>query len=121
MDVITAYFHAVNREDWIQLADLWQPDAELRTPSRQLRCGAEKILEFYPDILSGYAKHHDAPIRRITDDHTIVVEIRFTGLTHRGQVVTFDAVDVFDLGADRIKRLSIWYDLAEVNKQLTAG
>lgn len=116
-DPVGAYFDAVNAEDWDTLALLWEPDAELSAVGARPRHGREEILAYYPKILSGYAEHLDAPVRRITEGSTVVVEIRFTGRTTSGRLIAFDAVDVFDLAASRIRKLSIWYDLSAVSRQ----
>jgi uncharacterized protein (TIGR02246 family) len=122
-DPVTAYFAAVNAEDWAALAGLWEPDAELIATGARPRHGREAILAYYPRVLAGYAEHEDRPVRYITDGSTVVVEVSFTGRTTAGRAVAFDAVDVFDLapGSGRIRRLSIWYDTAAVRRQVDGG
>lgn len=120
-DLIGAYFAAVNAEDWAGMADLWEPGAELTATGTRPRHGREDILAYYSKILVGYAEHEDRPGRRITDGSTVVVEIRFTGRTTDGRLVSFDAIDVFDLAGSRIRKLSTWYDTAAVNRQVRGG
>jgi uncharacterized protein (TIGR02246 family) len=122
-DPVTAYFAAVNAEDWAALAGLWEPDAELIATGAGPRRGREAILAYYPRVLAGYAEHEDRPVRYITDGSTVVVEVSFTGRTTAGRAVAFDAVDVFDLapGSGRIRRLSTWYDTAAVRRQVDGG
>jgi uncharacterized protein (TIGR02246 family) len=122
-DPVTAYFAAVNAEDWAALAGLWEPDAELIATGAGPRHGREAILAYYPRVLAGYAEHEDRPVRYITDGSTVVVEVSFTGRTTAGRAVAFDAVDVFDLapGSGRIRRLSTWYDTAAVRRQVDGG
>jgi len=117
-DPVGAYFAAVNAEDWDALALLWEPDAELTAAGARPRHGREEILAYYPRVLSGYAEHLDVPTRRITEGATVVAEIRFTGRTVSGRPVVFDAVDVFDLVAGRIRKLTTWYDTAAVSRQV---
>jgi uncharacterized protein len=117
-DPISAYFDAINAEDWDALAGLWAPDAELYPAGARSRHGREAVVAYYPRLLAGWAEHTDRPGRRITEAGTVVVEIAFTGKTREGRPVAFDAVDVFDLAGPRIRRLSIWYDTAAVLRQV---
>jgi uncharacterized protein (TIGR02246 family) len=120
-DPVGAYFAAVNAEDWTAMAELWEPGAELVATGARPRQGREEILAYYPKVLAGYAEHFDQPVRRITQGGTVVVEVRFTGLTSGGRPVAFDAVDVFDLARGRIRKLSTWYDTAAVIRQVRDG
>jgi ketosteroid isomerase-like protein len=117
-DPVSAYFDAINAEDWDALAGLWEPDAELYPAGGRPRHGREAILAYYPRLLAGWTEHIDQPGRRITEASTVVVEIAFTGTTGEGRPVAFDAVDLFDLAGPRIRRLSIWYDTAAVLRQV---
>ena len=78
-DPVSAYFAAVNAENWAALADLWEPDAELVATGARPRHGREDIMAFYPRVLAGYGKHEDRPVRRIKEGSTVVVEVAFTG------------------------------------------
>jgi uncharacterized protein (TIGR02246 family) len=120
-DPVSAYFAAVNAEDWAALAGLWEPDAELIATGARPRHGREAIVAYYPKVLAGYAEHEDRPVRLIKDGSTIVVEVAFTGRTTAGRPVAFDAIDVFDLAGERIRRLSTWYDTATVRRQVQGG
>lgn len=122
-DPVSAYFAAVNAEDWAALAGLWEPDAELVATGARPRYGREAIVAYYPKVLAGYAEHVDRPVRYIRDRSAVVVEVAFTGRTTAGRPVAFDAVDVFDLapGSGRIRRLSTWYDTAAVRRQVGGG
>ncbi len=120
-DPVSAYFDAVNAEDWDALAGLWAPDAELHATGARPRHGREAVLAYYPRVLAGYAEHLDQPGRRITEASTVVVEIAFTGTTREGRSVAFDAVDIFDLAGPRIRRLSTWFDTVAVMRQAAGG
>ena len=120
-DPVSAYFDAINAEDWVALAGLWEPDAELHPAAGRPRYGREAIAAYYPRLLSGWAEHTDRPGRRITVADTVVAEIAFTGTTREGRSVAFDAVDIFDLAGPRIRRLSIWYDTAAVLRQVAGA
>jgi uncharacterized protein (TIGR02246 family) len=120
-DPVSAYFAAVNAEDWAALAELWEPDAELVATGARSRHGREEVVAYYPRVLAGYAEHEDRAVRRITDGSTVVVEVSFTGRTTDGHPVAFDAIDVFDLAGPRIRRLSTWYDTAAVRRQVDGG
>ena len=66
-DTVTAYFAAVNAEDWAALAELWEPDAELVATGARPRHGREAIVAYYPKVLAGYTEHEDRPVRYIRD------------------------------------------------------
>ena len=120
-DPVSAYFAAVNAEDWAALAGLWEQDSELVATGARPRHGREAIVAYYPKVLAGYAEHEDRPVRLIKGGSTIVVEVAFTGRTTAGRPVAFDAIDVFDLAGERIRRLSTWYDTAAVRRQVQGG
>ena len=61
-DPVSAYFAAVNAEDWAALAGLWEPDAELVVTGARPRHGREAIVAYYPKVLAGYAEHADRPV-----------------------------------------------------------
>jgi ketosteroid isomerase-like protein len=116
---VQAYFDAVNREDYAAMSGLFTPDAELVAPGAQPRRGPQEIAEYLRAALAPYPEHVDEPTRIIDAGSTVVVEIRFAGAVASGARVTFDAVDLFDLGDDgRIARLSSWYDSYAVREQL---
>jgi ketosteroid isomerase-like protein len=116
--VVEAYFAAVNERRFAALAQLFAPDAELRAVGTAPRRGRGAIAAYYPEVLSGFASGTDTPTRMIQGDDTVVVEITFVGRTVDDIDVTFDAIDVFDLGHDGIERLSIWYDTRRLVRQL---
>lgn len=118
LEVIGAYFAAINSENWDALAELWHPDAVWRAVGARPRRGREDILTFYPRALALYPEHNDEPTRIIEKEDTIVVEITFTGKTPRGKPVTFEAVDVFDMEGGLIRRFSSWFDMDELRAQL---
>jgi uncharacterized protein (TIGR02246 family) len=117
-DPIRAYFDALNAEDWPRMAALWADHAELRAVGARPRRGREQIMSYFTPLFEPWARHRDTPTRFIGDGDAVVVEVEFTGTTHDGRELSFDAVDVFDLAGGAIARLTTWYDLAWVRKQL---
>lgn len=117
-ELVEQYFTAVNTEDWELLATLWHPDGELRAVGAPARIGRDEVLAHYPEVLAGFAGHHDEPTRIVSTGDTALVEIRFVGETVDGRPVEFDAVDVFDLADGLIHRLSSWYDTAAVARMV---
>ena len=61
-DPVSAYFDAINAEDWDALAGLWEPDAELYPAGGRPRHGREAIGAYYPRLLSGWTAHTDQPV-----------------------------------------------------------
>ncbi len=117
-EVVTAYFAAINSEDWDALAELWHDDAVWRATGARPRRGKKDVLIYYPRALALYPDHDDEPTRIIDAGDTIVVEITFTGRTPGGKPVTFEAVDVFDFEEGLIKGFSSWFDMDELRAQL---
>lgn len=118
---IRSYFDAINEERYDAVGALFAPGGELIAPGTPARRGAQEIAAYLAAALRPYPKHFDAPTRVIVAGCTVTVEIHFTGTLAGGQVVEFDALDVFDLDErDRIARLSSWYDSHAVREQLRA-
>lgn len=117
-DPVRRYFDALNHEDHDELATIWAPSAELLAVGARPRHGTDEISEYYRRLFDPWATHVDEPTRIVVAEGLVVAEIRFRGRTHTGRELEFDAVDVFDLDDDRVRRLSIWYDLAWVRRQL---
>jgi ketosteroid isomerase-like protein len=115
---VREFFELLNDEDWDGLASLWAEESELRAVGTRPRFGHAEIMDYYRNVFQPWSAHVDVPSRFMVDGPTVVVEIRFRGTTHTGQQIEFDAVDVFDIAHDRIKRLTSWYDLLWVRKQL---
>ena len=115
---VAAYFKAVNTQDWDALAAVFTADAEIHPVGSRTRRGRDDVLAYYPTVLAGFADHEDIVHRAHVAGEVVTAEIRFTGRTHEGASVSFDAVDVFDLDGDRIRRISLWYDTADVFRQV---
>lgn len=116
-EVPDRYFAIVNAERWDKLEEMFAPQAELIAPGTRRRRGLEEIRDYYERSLAPYPEHEDRATRWICSGQTAVAEIAFTGRTREGVVISFEAVDVFDLDEDgRIVKLSSWYDSAWVRK-----
>jgi uncharacterized protein (TIGR02246 family) len=114
-----AYFDGINGEDYAAVAALFAPDGELIAPGTEVRRGPEAIAAYFAAALKPYPEHLDDPTRFIHAGDTVTVEIHFTGRLASGAPLEFDAVDVFDFGADGlVRRLSSWYDSHGVRSQL---
>lgn len=121
-DTVQAYFDGINAERYDEVGALFAPDGELVAPGTAPRHGAEEIAAYLRAALGPYPEHHDDPVRIIEADRTVTVEIRYTGRLAGGELIEFDAVDVFDLdGEAQIVRLSSWYDSHAVRRQLRAA
>jgi ketosteroid isomerase-like protein len=116
--MVTGYFDALNREDWALMRELWDVNAELRAVGARPRRGRDEVVSYLEPIFGPWATHLDQPTRFIVAPSTVVVEVRFTGVTHAVRELPFDAVDVFDTDDHAILRLTTWYDLAWLRKQL---
>ena len=112
LDVVRAYFVALNDEDWDLMASVLHPELDLIPSGSRPRIGADKAIAMFQKIFERFPVHQDNPTRFICDDNTVVVEITFNGATRDGQEVSFDAVDIFDVENGRITRLSQWFDTA---------
>jgi ketosteroid isomerase-like protein len=115
---VGTYFAALNEEDFPRLAAIWCPTSELRAVGTRDRHGPDEIMSYYHPLFEPWAEHRDRPTRVVVADSVAVVEVSFTGVTHAGTTIEFDAVDVFDLVDGQVERLTCWYDLAWLRKQL---
>ena len=121
LSVVHRYFECINAEDWDALKDLWHDDATFAPVGAAPRHGIADILTFYKKLFVAWAMHRDTPTRLLPSGSSVTAEVRFDGETPDGQLVSFDAVDVFDIVDGRIKRLTNWYDIALVRKMLAAN
>jgi ketosteroid isomerase-like protein len=117
--VIRAYFNSINAEDFEQLATIWADDAELEAVGARPRRGCDEILEFYSGAFEPWSTHYDDPRRAVVAADLVVVQIVFKGTATNGKQIEFPAVDIFELKGAQIRKLSIWYDLVWVRKQLS--
>jgi ketosteroid isomerase-like protein len=115
---VQAYFDAINAEDIDALQPLWTSNVELRAVGSRARRGIEEVMDYFRPLFDPWVEHLDLPTRVIGDGDAVAVEIRFSGRSEGGRELTFDAVDVFDLADGKIRRLSTWYDLVWLRKQL---
>ena len=116
--VVEAYFAAVDAEDLEVLRRLLHPDVALAACGSRPRRGAEAVIAMFAAIFERFPVHSDRPVRLICDGGTVVAEIHFEGRSAGGVDVTFEAVDVFDVAGGRIRRLTQWFDSADLERQL---
>jgi ketosteroid isomerase-like protein len=119
-EVIDRYFSYLNADDFVSFRELWHEDADFKAVGARPLSGVDDIVAFYSRLFTPWPRHVDEPVRIIVAGGTATVEVVFTGTTEDGRDVTFDAVDVFDVDAGRIRRLTNWYDIAYVRRQLAA-
>jgi uncharacterized protein (TIGR02246 family) len=112
------YFDAINAEHWQALRPLWHPDATFVAVGARTRTGPDEIVELFQKLFTPWAEHDDQPTRFITQGGTTAVEVLFTGTTHDGRTVQFEAIDVIDAEGGQIRSLKNWYDVAHVRKLL---
>ena len=115
-DAIRRYFDGLNNEDWEDFTGIWTEDAELVGVGARTRKGRDDVMTYYSTVLVPYPVHHDDPYAIHVSGDVVTVEIRFTGETHEGVPVEFEAVDVFTLRDGSIARLTTWYDVDRVRK-----
>jgi len=118
--LVERYFAAINADDFEALAGVWAPDARFEAVGARPREGVGEIVAMYRRLFEPWAVHRDEPTRILQDGDTLTVEVRFSGTTHDGRELSFDAVDVIDVADGRIQRLSNWYDIAFVRRAMAA-
>lgn len=120
-EVVRRYFECVNQDRWEEFRQLWHPDCVTVPVEGPQRQGVDEVTALYPLLLAPFATHLDDPTRVLVSGDSATVEIRFTGTTHDGNAVAFDALDVFDLEDGLIRRLRYWYDPAPIVALITAS
>ncbi len=116
--VVERYFAAVNAGDFDTLRQVLHPDIELTACMSRPRQGLESVVAFFDAVFGRYPEHSDIPTRLICDGNSVVAEIHFEGRSDAGAEIVFEAVDVFDVVDGRIRRLSQWFDSADLQRQL---
>ena len=116
--VVERYFAAVNAGDFDTLRQVLHPDIELTACMSRPRQGVESVVAFFDAVFGRYPEHSDIPTRLICDGDSVVAEIHFEGRSDTGAEIVFEAVDVFDVVDGRIRRLSQWFDSADLQRQL---
>jgi ketosteroid isomerase-like protein len=119
--LVADYFDCVNRDDWTGLRALWHPDGEWRAVGARPRTGRDQVIEYFTTLFEPWSSHHDEPVRVVVGGSVATVEVRFEGITLEGTPIGFDAVDIFDVADGLIRRMSNWYDLVFVRRQLAAA
>lgn len=117
---VLRYFTCLDNEDWEGMRELWHEDGRLRAVGARPRDDREGVIAYFSKLFEPWVDHEDRPTRLVVfePDGTVLAEVSFTGTTHDGRRVVFDAIDVFDLVDARIKRLTNWYDIAYARKSL---
>ncbi|MCE2532570.1 MAG: nuclear transport factor 2 family protein [Acidimicrobiia bacterium] len=116
--VVERYFAAVNAGDFDALRQVLHPEIELTACMSRPRQGIESVVAFFDAVFGRYPEHSDIPTRLICDGEVVVAEIHFEGRSDTGAEIVFEAVDVFDVVDGRIRRLSQWFDSADLRRQL---
>jgi ketosteroid isomerase-like protein len=111
---VNSYFDALNDEDWNGFRALWAQDAAAHAVGSRPRYGLDDVMDLYKKIFIHWSRHLDVPGRTLIDGDTVVVEVHFVGITDEGREVEFDAVDVIDIEAGKLKKITTWYDTARV-------
>ncbi len=117
---VSAYFSSLNSERWNDFVNIWHPEADFIAVGARPRHGTDDILDYFRGVFRPWPRHDDQPTRVLPSGSSVTVEVHFTGTTHDGREIEFDAVDVFDVEGGLIRRLSNWYDVALV-RRLLAG
>jgi ketosteroid isomerase-like protein len=115
IDVVRAYFAAINEARLDDLAAVFAEDATLDFPMFLRIHGRQAIRDFYQSVLTAYPDHCD----QVTDfflgeEGDVAARIHFEGKTAAGQPVVFDAVDLFRVSEGHIAALHIFYDSVRV-------
>ncbi|WP_326837039.1 nuclear transport factor 2 family protein [Amycolatopsis rhabdoformis] len=116
--VVRGYFAALNAERFAELAEVFADEVEIHTVGAAPVLGREAAIAHFARLLENYAEHTDRVTRWIEADEAVVTEIDFTGRLRDGRPIAFAALDVFDLRAGRIAKVTTWYDTREVRRQI---
>src|SRR5579862_2116887 len=103
------------------MRELWAQECQLRAVGASPKSGIEAVLAYFRRIFSLWAEHRDEPTRVIVAGDTVTAEVRFVGITPAGKQVEFNAVDVIDIEAGKVKVLTNWYDIAYAREQLAVS
>ena len=113
-EAIRRYFDGVNREDWDDFRGIWRADVEVDVVGGMRFRGVDEVMAYFPRVLANFPEHHDDPYGIHVCGDVVAVEIAFTGVTAAGVEAAWEAVDIFHLEDGLVRRLTTWYDMAEV-------
>jgi ketosteroid isomerase-like protein len=118
--VVLRYFCCLDAEDWDGMADIWCEDGQLRAVGARPRNDRDAVIGYFGKLFTPWVEHADRPTRLLIceREEAVVAEVTFIGTTRDGREVSFDAIDVFDLRAGRIARLTNWYDIDYARRAL---
>jgi ketosteroid isomerase-like protein len=108
----------MNGDRWDIFGEVWTEDAEHMAVGAGSRTGRDTIVDFYSRLFRAWEVHDDHPTRFIGDGDSFCVEVYFRGRMHDGRELEFPAIDVIDVRDGQISRLTNWYDIAWLRKQL---
>jgi hypothetical protein len=120
--VLSAYFDAIDGEDYHAAGRLFSVEGELLAPGTAGCRGPEAVAAYFTAALAPFPVHNDIPTRVLLSGRSATVEISFRAELRGGTPFGFEAVDVFDLD-DRLQivRLSSWYDSHAVRRALAGS
>jgi ketosteroid isomerase-like protein len=116
--VIHRYFELMNGDRWDVFGEVWAEDAEHWAVGAGERTGRVAIVDFYSRLFRAWAVHDDRPTRSLVSGDSVTIEVTFSGTMRDGRSLEFPAIDVIDLRDGQIARLTNWYDIDWVRKQL---
>ena len=117
--VVHRYFELMNGDRWDVFGEVWAQDAEHMAVGAGTRRGRAAIVEFYSRLFRAWEVHDDRPTRFLVAGDAVTVEVTFHGRTRDGREVEFPAVDIIDVRDGEITRLTNWYDVAWLRKELS--
>ena len=118
--VVHRYFELMNADRWDVFGEVWAEDAEHWAVGGGSRTGRDEIVAFYARLFRAWKVHDDRPTRFIPSGDTVAIEVTFSGTMHDGRSLEFPAIDVIDVRDGLIARLTNWYDISWVRRQLEA-
>lgn len=116
--VIHRYFELMNGDRWDVFGEVWTEDAEHSAVGAGSRRGRDEVVEFYSRLFRAWDVHDDRPTRFLVAPEAVTVEVTFSGRMKDGRELSFAAVDVIDVRDGQISRLTNWYDIAWLRKEL---
>jgi ketosteroid isomerase-like protein len=118
--LVLRYFECLDTENWSGMREIWHEDGSLRAVGARPRDDREGVIQYFSKLFGPWPEHVDKPVRLVISerDQTVLAEVVFTGLTAKGDRVSFDAIDVFDIVDGKIKKLSNWYDIDYARKSI---
>jgi ketosteroid isomerase-like protein len=116
--VTAAYFARLSARDALGALHLFAPEAEITYPALATMHGHAALQAFFEKVVTSNPRLQLVERTVVAEGNRVVSEIDVERTDQQGRSVRNRSVNVFELQGDRIQALRVYYDTADVERQL---